>query len=171
MAVQDAFGLTLSGADEISLSLYETALRQLQRRSGDPIATVDAAIAASPQFTMAHVLKAYLHVLAADPDAIAIARTCHRTASCLPATHRERRHIEAIGSLIEQRRGLGAPVCEDGAIDTAPRARAPRSEHQGEGFGGASHALRDRIARGVPSWDRGAPAYHAVLGLHAFLPL
>ncbi len=168
MTVRDALGLRLSGADHISLCHYETALHQLQCYIEDPVATVDAAIAASPDFTMAHVLKAYLHLLGTEPDAIAVARACHQAALRLPATDRERAHIQAIGHLVEGRWHQAGLTLEDVTIDAPQDVLALQVGHQIDFFTGNSRMLRDRIARALPAWDNGMPAYHAVLGMHAF---
>ena len=168
MTVPDAFGLTLSGADRTSLCHYETALRQLQCYIEDPVATVDAAIAASPGFTMAHVLKAYLHLLGTEPEALAVARACHQSASRLSATGRERAHIEAIGHLVDGRWHQAGRILEDVTIDAPRDVLALQVGHQIDFFTGNARMLRDRIARALPAWHEGMPGHHAVLGMHAF---
>ena len=60
MTIHDRLGFALSGADSNSAESYETALAGLQRFVGDPVSAVDAAIAARPDFVMAHVLKGWL---------------------------------------------------------------------------------------------------------------
>ena len=54
----DARGVPVSQGSPEALEHYETALRQTQSYIGDPIATLDAAIAASPDFVAGHVAKA-----------------------------------------------------------------------------------------------------------------
>ena len=85
MSSKDPLGLALSGADPISLPHYENALGQFQCYVGDPLASVDAALAASPDFLMAHLLKAYLHLLGTEPSGLAVARACHASAAALPS--------------------------------------------------------------------------------------
>jgi hypothetical protein len=58
-------------------------------------------LSASPGFVMGQALKAYLHLLGTEPNAIAIARECY--ASNLPANARERGHLEAVRQLVEGR--------------------------------------------------------------------
>ena len=60
MVMKDHRGAPLSGADTRSLELYETAICQFNCYVGDPVGTVDNAIAESPDFAMAIALKAYL---------------------------------------------------------------------------------------------------------------
>jgi len=62
MTISDIRGHLLTGATARSLPHYETATRQLNLFVGDPVASVDAAIAESPDFVMAHALRAYLHL-------------------------------------------------------------------------------------------------------------
>jgi hypothetical protein len=50
MTVKDVRGHALSGANEISAELYGRALRQLNLYQGDPVATIDMALAESPEF-------------------------------------------------------------------------------------------------------------------------
>jgi hypothetical protein len=54
---QDLRGVPLSAGDTAALASYEKALTQLQSYVGDPIATLDAALAEAPDFTMGHVFK------------------------------------------------------------------------------------------------------------------
>ncbi|MGH6894473.1 MAG: hypothetical protein ACREEP_19665, partial [Dongiaceae bacterium] len=60
MVFKDHRGAPLTGADTRSLELYETAVCQFNCYMGDPVATVDGALAESPDFAMAIALKAYL---------------------------------------------------------------------------------------------------------------
>ena len=62
--MEDQLGLTLSNASVAGMAHYRRALRELQCFVGDPVASVDRAIAEDPGFAMAHVLKGYLFGLA-----------------------------------------------------------------------------------------------------------
>lgn len=168
MTIRDAFGFTLSGAESGSLAHYHTALHQLQCYIDDPVATVDAVLAVSPEFTMAYVLKAYLHLLGTEPEGIAVARACHDSASRLPASDRERRHIAAVGHLVAGRWHQAGLLLEDLTIEAPHDSLALQVGHQIDFFTGNARMLRDRIARARPAWEEGMPAYHAVLGMHAF---
>ena len=56
----DLRGVPVTGADSIALLSYETALGQFHSYTGDAIATIDEAIAASPSFIAAHLFKAFV---------------------------------------------------------------------------------------------------------------
>jgi hypothetical protein len=168
MTQYDELNLAHSGADADSLAHYRRALSQFQCYIEDPVASTDAAIAARPDFVMAHVFKAYLHLLGTEPEAIAVARDCYATAARLQANSRERGHIEAIGQLLAGHWHRAGRVLEDVAIDNPTDIVALQAGHLVDFYVGNSRMLRDRIARALPAWSKGMPGYHAVLGMHAF---
>jgi tetratricopeptide (TPR) repeat protein len=164
----DAAGHTVSGATADSLLAYERAQHELRCYIGDPVATVDRALAASPSMVMAHALKAYLHLLGTEPAGLPVARACYDAAIALPANERERRHLEAIRLISDGRWRDAGRVLEDLSADYPRDALALQAGHQVDFFTGDSRMLRDRIARVLPAWSKGVPGYHAVLGMHAF---
>ena len=95
--VHDIRGLALSGATAASLPRFEAAVRQLNLYIDDPVATVDQALAESPEFVMAHALRAWLHLIGTEPAGVQIARAALALAQKLPATVREQGHLTAIG--------------------------------------------------------------------------
>jgi len=168
MTIHDDLGLAHSGANADSLTLYRRALHQFQCYIEDPVASVDAAIEQRPNFVMAHVLKAYLHLLGTEPAAIAVARDCLDAAQRLPANARERGHLEAVGQMVEGRWHRAGRLLEDVAIDYPHDILALQAGHLADFYVGNSRMLRDRIARALPAWSPNMPGYHAVLGMHAF---
>jgi hypothetical protein len=168
LTTKDTFGNALTGASATSLAHYETAVRELQCYINDPVASVDKALAASPDFVMAHVLKAYLHLLGTEPNALPVARECWRAANGLRATPREHQHVEAVHHLVEGRWHAAGRALEDVAIEHPRDALALQAGHQIDFFTGNSRMLRDRIARALPAWSMDMPGYHSLLGMHAF---
>lgn len=168
MAIRDAFGLTLSGATEAGFTPYSQAVRELQCFIGDPVASVDRAIAADPGFVMAHVFKGYLFGLATEREATAVAKACHEAALPLAATAREQAHVAALGDLAAGRWHEASRLLEDIAIDFPLDAVALQTGHQVDFFTGNARMLRDRIGRALPSWQKDMPGYHAILGMQAF---
>ncbi|MBP6638573.1 MAG: tetratricopeptide repeat protein [Sulfuritalea sp.] len=168
MTIHDDLGLAHSGANAGSLAHYRRALRQFQCYIEDPVASVDAAIDERPDFVMAHVLKAYLHLLGTEPAAIAVARDCLDAAQRLPGDARERGHIAAIARMVDGQWHRAGRQLEDVAIDYPRDILALQAGHLADFYVGNSRMLRDRIARALPAWSRDMPGYHAVLGMHAF---
>lgn len=168
MSATDTFGLALSGATAQGLAPYSQAVRELQCFIGDPVGSVDRAIAHDPGFVMAHVFKGYLYGLATEPEASAVARACHEAALPLAATAREQAHVSALGHLAGGRWHEAAGILERIAIEFPLDAVALQVGHQIDFFTGNARMLRDRIGRALPSWQSGMPGYHAILGMQAF---
>ncbi|RAZ91662.1 tetratricopeptide repeat protein [Mesorhizobium hawassense] len=168
MALKDAFGITYSGATEAGFSSYARAVRELQCFIGDPVESIDRAIADDPAFVMAHVFKGYLFGLATERDASAVAQSCHVAALPLAATAREKAHVAALGHLAAGRWHEASRLLEDIAIDFPLDAVALQTGHQIDFFTGNARMLRDRIGRALPTWQKGMPGYHAILGMQAF---
>jgi hypothetical protein len=166
--VKDSSSYETSGASAASLTLLEQAFHELRCYIGDPVATVNRALELTPELVMGHVLKAYLHLLGTEPTALPVAREAHRAGTALPATRRERCHLQAIGELLEGRWRSAGLLLEDLSIEYPHDALALQTGHQIDFFTGDSRMLRDRIARVLPAWKRSVPGYHAVLGMHAF---
>ena len=166
--MKDFSGYETSGANAESLALLEQAFHELRCFIGDPVATIERALAARPGLVMGHVLKAYLHLLGTEPAGLAVARDAHANGAALPANDRERRHLLAISDLLDGRWRAAGRSLEDLSIDYPLDALALQSGHHIDFFTGDSRMLRDRIARARPFWDRAIPGYHAVLSMHAF---
>ena len=168
MNMIDASGHRISGANAEALAAFEQGARELLCLVDDPLASTERALAASPEMTMAHVLKAWLHLLGTEPDALAVARASCAAAAALPADGRERRHGEAASALAAGRWREAALRLEDLSLAYPRDTLALQCGHQIDFFRGDSRMLRDRVARALPAWDDGAPGWHAVLGMHAF---
>jgi hypothetical protein len=166
--LQDIRGHALSGATAASLPHYEKAVRELNLYIGDPVATVDKAITESPDFVMAHALKAWLHLLGTEPVGLPVARAALAAAQKLPATVREQGHLAAIGHLVEGRWRAASHVLENVTIEYPRDLLALQVGHQTDFFRGDARMLRDRITRALPAWSSDMPGYHAVLGMQAF---
>src|SRR5258705_8138437 len=117
LVLKDCRGHRLTGATDKSLPHYETAVRELNLFINDPVATVDKAIAESPDFVMAHALRAWLHLLGTEPDGVMVAREARAATRQLPATAQEQGHLAAIDHLVDGRWHAAAQVMEDVAID------------------------------------------------------
>lgn len=168
MNLIDSNGHRVSGATPDSLQAWEQAARELLCMVDDPVASVERALAASPEMTMAHVLKAWLHLLGTEPDGVAVAQAACAAAAGLPAHDREQRHLAAAQALAQGRWREAGLRLEDLSLRYPLDTLALQAGHQIDFFRGDSRMLRDRIARALPAWDAGVPGWHAVLGMHAF---
>ncbi len=168
MQYRDIRGLAVSGATAEALPYYEQAVAELQCYRADPLASVDRALELAPGFAMAHVLRAWLHLLGTEPDGLPVARAAHEQAARHAANGRERGHAAAIGHLLDGHWHRAARVLEDVTIDAPRDALGLLAGHLIDFYVGHSRMLRDRIARALPAWNDSVPGYHAVLGMHAF---
>jgi hypothetical protein len=168
MTIADSAGYAVAGANAKSLAALEDACHELRCFIRDPVATVNGALEESPQLVMGHVLKGYLHLLGTEPAGIPVARQACRDAATLPASDRERRHLEAVRQLAAGRWHDAGRTLEDLSIEYPRDALALQAGHQIDFFTGDARLLRDRIARALPAWSGTIPGYHAVLGMHAF---
>jgi hypothetical protein len=166
--MHDDRGHPLTGATAQSLPHYETALRDFNLYINDPVAGVDEAIAASPDFVMAHALRAWLHLLGTEPAGLPVARESLKAAGTRTATAQEQGHLVAIDHLAAGRWQAAAQTLEDVTIDNPRDLLALQAGQLIDFFRGDSRMLRDRIARALPAWSPDLPGYHTVLGLHAF---
>jgi tetratricopeptide (TPR) repeat protein len=166
--LKDQRGAACSGASRSAIDLYDRALAEFQCYRFDPVTTVNRALAESPQFTMGHLLHAYLHLTGTEPPALAVARASIERAKRLPASRREQRHIGAAESLAAGEYTRGCDRLEEILLEDPRDALALQVAHLFDFFCGDARSLRDRPARVLAQWSSDVPGYHAVLGMHAF---
>ncbi|MGH8519811.1 MAG: tetratricopeptide repeat protein, partial [Panacagrimonas sp.] len=159
-----------TGADPMSLARYETALGQFQSYVGDPIATIDEALAATPAFVAGHLLKALVLYTLAERKYVPMAEAALAEARrhAAQANSRERGLIAATERLVagDWHR---ATLALDRVLAEYPRdALALQVAHLLDFYRGDALNLRNRISRVLPDWDATLPGYSYVLGMHAF---
>jgi tetratricopeptide (TPR) repeat protein len=158
----------ITGATPAALDLYETAIAQFNCYRDDPVATLDGAIAESPDFAMAQIAKGYLLVGATEKDLVPEAARLAERVRGLELNERERAHAGALqafvqGEMHEASRRLDRILADD------PRdIVALQVGHLFDFYRGDSRNLRDRVGRALPEWSADLPGYHAVLGMYAF---
>ena len=168
MSVRDHHGLVLSGASQQAAESYQGALRAYHCYAGDAVGLVEAAIADSPGFVMAHALKAYMHLIGGNAEALAIGVQALEAAKALPADSREQGHVAALGSFVAGEIGGAGRILEDVAIAHPRDVLALQTGQLMDFLTGDSRMLRDRIGRALPHWGEGMADHHAILGMHAF---
>ena len=97
MGLFDRRDVPVSTDNRDSLARYETAADQFHSYFGNPLATIDEALAADPQFVMGHCLRAGMLLTATEKGALPLARASVDAASSMGrlANDRERGHIAA----------------------------------------------------------------------------
>lgn len=168
MSTKDHRGAPLTGANATSIELYETAIKQFNCYIGDPVATVDAALAESPGLAMGYALKAYLFLGGMERGPVPLAAECVAKLRELPLNERERRHATAVASLVDGAYHRASEEIEDILVEDPHDIVALQIGHLMDFYRGDSRNLRDRLARVMPDWNEGMPGYHALLGMYAF---
>lgn len=166
--MKDTHGYHLTGCNTQALALLERGLEQFRCFRNDPLASVDAALEASPELVMGHVLRAWLYLLSSEGSAIPVARAALESARALPHNDREARHLQALALLVAGQMQQAGRSLEDLSIDYPHDILALQAGQQLDFFSGDARMLRDRIARVFPAWSPEVPGYHALLGMYAF---
>ncbi|MET0852193.1 MAG: tetratricopeptide repeat protein [Candidatus Rokuibacteriota bacterium] len=166
----DARGVPVSTGDAATLDRYETALRQFQSYVGDPIATLDEALAHAPDFVLGHVVRSTCLLTMTERRFAEQARDGVAAAEALAsrASERERGLTVAVRRLLDGDWD-GACAAFDRVLVEHPRdAFAVQAAHLMDFFRGDALNLRNRVARVLPHWSPSVPGYSFLLGMHAF---
>lgn len=166
--ITDAQGLKLSGATAEAAIHYGEAVRAFNIYRGDPMAALTQAIEIAPGFAMAHILKAHLLALAAEPAATEQARGTLAAAKALRLDEREASHIAALEPLLDGEWTTAAERLDRHNMRWPHDIVALQSGHIVDFFRANARNLRDRIARVLPRWSKNMPGYSILLGMHAF---
>ncbi|HVF64611.1 MAG TPA: tetratricopeptide repeat protein [Casimicrobiaceae bacterium] len=166
----DLRGIPVTGADSVAILRYETALKQFQSYVGDPIATIDEAIAQAPGFIAAHLFKAFVLYTLAERQFVPMAAESLDAAQ-VHARFANSRELTllAAGDKLVGGDWQGASRLLDRVLIDYPRdAFTVQVAHLLDFFRGDALNLRNRISRVLPSWDETVPGFSYVLGMHAF---
>jgi tetratricopeptide (TPR) repeat protein len=152
------------------LRRYETALEQLQTYVGDPIATIDEALQASPGFIAGHMLKALALYTLAERKFVPMATQALDAARqhAARANARERGLIAATELLVAGRWDSACHALDRVLVDSPRDVLALQAGHLMDFYRGDALNLRNRISRVLPHWNASVPGYSYVLGMHAF---
>ena len=166
----DARGIPVSSGSAEAIALYESAIVQLHSYVGDPIATIDRALVASPEFVAGHAFKALAlatfserQFAPAIADAVALARRHGAKANA------RERGLTAAAQHLSNGLWNDACVALDAVLVEYPRdALALQVAHLMDFYRGDALNLRNRVARVLPHWGHEVPGYSYVLGMYAF---
>lgn len=166
--ITDKQGNALSGATAEAAELYNEAVEAFHIYRGDPVGVLDSAIAAAPDFAMAHIFKAYLFGLATEPQATKEARAIVAKVKTLRLSQREASHVTALVLLLEGQWTTAAEALDRHNADYPHDIVALQSGHLMDFYRANARGLRDRIARVLPKWSADMPGYSILLGMHSF---
>ena len=136
--------------------------------SNQVIPNLDELIEADPQFTMAHVMRAYLLKLASDPRFNAAASASLRAAKALEANRREAMHMEALKIWFEGDTEHTTRLLEQLLIEYPTDVLALRVAHHLHFYSGDASAMQASIARVIDAYSESHPFHSYVLGMFSF---
>jgi tetratricopeptide (TPR) repeat protein len=168
--VKDQRGVATSATNIRSLEFYERALKAFNTYLGDPLATIDEALTADPDFIMGHVLRGHIHVSLWERSVVPeVKRIVARLDGLARRSNdREQRHASVLekwasGEWAAARHELDRLLAE------YPRdLLAIQIGHLMDFAHGDRENLRGRIARALPAWTPDDSGYGFLLGMHAF---
>jgi tetratricopeptide (TPR) repeat protein len=170
MRTTDFTGNTVSGANREAAGQADVLLGRLLSFRGDPLAEVEAIIAAHPGFPMAHIIRATLFAMAMEPGAEPLLKGALAELAPLRAgmTDRERQHVAVLERWV-LRDWMGAAEASAELTLAYPRdLLALMFGHQMDFLSGRQSELLDRINRALVHWQPGEPGHGFLLGMLAF---
>lgn len=164
----DQQGNNLSGSTVEAVEAYDRAVTTFNLYRGDPFTLLDKAIELAPSFGMAYILKAYLHIMATEPDSITIAHKIVEKAKTQSLDEREKSHITALHHLLKGNWSDAATVLDYHNIAYPHDLIGLQVGHLIDFYRASFRNLRDRMGRVLRKWSPDMPGYSIVHGMHAF---
>src|SRR5690554_3848855 len=139
--MKDAYGYPLTGCNSEAQALLDQSLAQFRCLHADSLATTEAALQASPELVMGHILNAWLHLLGTEAAATPVALASLERARALPCNDREGRHLQALQLLADGHWYAAGRALEDLSIDYPHDVLALQAGHQIDFFTGDARML------------------------------
>jgi tetratricopeptide (TPR) repeat protein len=167
---RDSRGVPVSPVDAKALAAYERAADLTVSYYLDPLAAVDEALNADPDFVAAHCLKAGLAIMSTEKGARPMLAESLAAQERLAgrANDRERAHTAAARAWLAGDFAGSVRLYGDILLDHPRDLLALQIAHIGDFLLGESQMLRDRIAQVLPHWNADVPGFGYVLGMYAF---
>lgn len=168
--LKDSNGLPVTTFSRQAVELFDRAVDQALSYRGDPIATLDQALAEDPGFVMAWALRANLLCFATDklmhPE---IQRSLDAArAHQAKATDRERAHLAAAASWLAgnfaEANARWGRIAQDHPRDIVALLCA----HVGDFFLGQQFELRDRPLQARRAWTQNERGFGYITGMASF---
>ncbi len=166
----DNRGLEVTVASQAALDKFEIALAQMLSYTGDPVESVDEAIAEDPDFVLAHCLRAHAGGVMADSAFRDHIRESLAAVSTLEekANERERKHIIAARYWLDGRFNRATDMLESVLVDYPRDTLALLIAHLFDFYRGDSQNLRDRVARVLPHYPKDSAEIGYAFGMYSF---
>jgi tetratricopeptide (TPR) repeat protein len=170
MSLVDSRGVPVSTRSHEALQHYEQAVQLSAGYFLDPMAAIDRALEADPDFAMGHCFRAGLLLTTTDKTYLPALTASVEAVEALGkrANDRERAHAAAARKWAQGDYAGSIRAYGDIVVEYPHDLFALQIAHVGDFFLGHSTMLRDRIAQVLPHWDATLPGCGFVFGMHAF---
>ena len=170
MKLTDSRGLPVATSSAAALEHYELAAQQALGYFGNPLDTLDEALAEDADFAAAHALRADLAVMSSEQGALPLIRKSLAAFERIGdgATAREQAHAAAARAWLDGAFERAAHLYGAIAIEHPRDLIALQAAHVVDFNLGDSIMLRDRVAQALPYWNHELPGFGYLLGMHAF---
>jgi hypothetical protein len=165
----DSHGNAVSTASPAAVARLDEAGDLLLGFRADPLAAIDAALQAQPDFAMGHAFRAGLMAMSMERGGVAEAAASVAAGSAVPGINdREQAHLAAARAWCE------GDFADSHARYAAIAARWPRDlfaqqvAHQFDFFLGDARGLQERPASAMRAWREAEPGFSWLLGMEAF---
>lgn len=166
----DRFGAPVSSGNQASIDAFNDAASLMLGYYKDPLARIDAALAADPDFIMGHCFRAGLFLTssesACEPELKSILATLKRLEPA--ANDRERRHMAAIKAWSIRDFHHASEEYGHLLFDCPRDIVALQFAHLCDFLLGQATMLRDRVTHVLPAWSEADADYPYLLGMQAF---
>ena len=168
--LRDSHGLEVTAASAEAVQAFDHAVMGYVGYRADTAQRLDVALAADPEFTLAHCLKGYMAMLAYKQAAVPRAEAAAADAERLTvnATQRERAHVAALRHWINGDPDRAVDVWEQILIDHPGDILAFRLAHFVNFWLGRPDLMLASVLRTEPHWSEELPGYGAILGCLCF---
>jgi tetratricopeptide (TPR) repeat protein len=166
--LKDRYGNPASTKSQAALAHYNAALDLIRLYRGDPVAALDAALAADPDFGGAWAARAGLLVTATDKAYAEETTKSLRAGAAANLNEREAKHLKAAQDWAEGRYNDGTARWARIAQENPRDALAVQYAHVGCFFLGLQSDLRDVPLQALRAFKKGEDGYSYIQGMAAF---
>jgi len=165
---KDCRGLRLTAASEEAVKAYDGVIESYLGYRADIKVRMDAALAADPEFGMAHCLQGYLFMMAFNAAALPAARSALEKARQSVCTPREEAHKAALAAWIDADPERAAAIWDQIVRDDPHDILAFRLAHFLHFWTGGVDAMLAAVLAAERHWTADIPGYGAILACRCF---
>ncbi len=164
----DARGLILTTESAEAAAALDHAVAGYLTYRADLPARLQALLAADPDFALAHCLQGYLTMLAYKQSLVPAARAAARKARDLPASKRERTHVDALEAWIDGDLDRALAAWEAILAEHPHDILAFRLAHFVAFWLGRPQDMVASVERVMPAWSDALPGFSSMLACRCF---